>query len=152
MIFDNIKNCEMYYGVNSGFKKAFEFIKTAVAENYDLGRYEIDGENIYASVQEYDTKVIEGSAFEGHENYIDVQYIVDGREIMGVLEISKAVLKDEYDPEYDVTFYNRSESASYCVVESGDFCIFYPHDTHSPGVAFNNIPSKMRKIVVKIHV
>ena len=27
MIFDNIKNCEMYYGLNKGFKAAFDFIK-----------------------------------------------------------------------------------------------------------------------------
>ena len=30
MIFDNIRNCELYYSVNKGFEKAFDFIKKAV--------------------------------------------------------------------------------------------------------------------------
>ena len=30
MIFDNIRNCKMYYGVNERFEKAFNFIKKAI--------------------------------------------------------------------------------------------------------------------------
>ena len=32
MIFDNIRNCKLYYGVNERFEKAFDFIKKAVEE------------------------------------------------------------------------------------------------------------------------
>lgn len=152
MIFDNIKNCEMYYGVNPKFKKAFEFIKKAVEENVEVGKYEIEGKDIYASVQNYDSKLKENSSFEGHNNYIDIQYIIDGREIMGVMEIAHAEVRDEYNPDKDVTFYKDSETASCCVAGKGDFCIFYPHDIHRPGMAFNNIPSNVRKIVVKVHI
>lgn len=152
MIFDNIKNCKMYYGVNSKFEKAFEFIQKAVDEKLETGKYEIDGKEIYASVQNYDSKLKENAKFEGHKNYIDIQYIIDGRELMGCLEISKADTKSEYNPEKDVTFYNESEIASYCVAEQGDFCIFYPHDIHCPGVAFDNSPTNVKKIVVKVHI
>ncbi len=152
MIFDNIKNCEMYYGVNSKFEKAFEFIKKAIEENLEIGKYEIDGKEIYASVQNYDSKLKENCSFEGHENYIDIQYIVEGCEVMEFLDISKAVIRDEYNPQKDVTFYKESEIASYCVVEQGNFCIFYPHDIHRPGVALNNLPSNVKKILVKVHI
>ena len=56
MIFDNIKNCKLYYGVNDGFEKAFDFIKKAVEENLEVGKYEIDGTNVYGLVQAYDSK------------------------------------------------------------------------------------------------
>ena len=152
MIFDSIKNAELYYGVNPKFEKAFEFIKKAVSENAEVGNYEIDGRDIYAFVQSYDSKLSENSSFEGHKNYIDIQYIIDGRELMGTMDISKAVVKGEYNPDKDVVFYNESDDASYCIAQKDDFCIFYPHDIHRPGLAYNNVPSAVKKIVVKVHI
>ena len=71
---------------------------------------------------------------------------------MGFIEVSKSAINDEYNTEKDVTFYQESNSASYCIVKQGEFCIFYPHDIHRPGIAFNNLPSSVRKIVVKVHI
>ena len=152
MIFDNVKNAKMYYGVNPKFEKAFEFIKKAVEGNFEVGKYEIDSKEIYASIQSYDSKTLENAKFEGHKNYIDVQYIVEGRETMGCVEISKAKEKNEYNAEKDVTIYECSDIASYSVTEEGDFCIFFPNDIHAPGVAYNNEPSKVIKIVVKVRI
>lgn len=152
MIFDNIKNCKMYYGVNDKFEKAFEFIQKVIAEKFEVGKYEIDGEKIFAFVQNYDSKLKENSVFEGHENYIDIQYVIEGCEMLGVIDVSKADIKEEYNPEKDAAFYQESKLASYCIATQGDFCIFYPHDIHSPGVAFDNSPSNVRKIVVKVHI
>lgn len=39
MIFDNIENSEKYVAIDENFKKAFDFIKKAVTENYPSGRY-----------------------------------------------------------------------------------------------------------------
>lgn len=152
MIFDNIKNCKMYYGVNPKFEKAFTFIKKAMDEDAEVGTYEIDGKEIYAFVQKYDSKIKEDCAFEGHENYIDIQCVIEGCEVMGVIEASKATIKDEYNAEKDVAFYQESNDASCCIVKQGEFCILYPHDIHKPGVALNNLPSNVRKIVVKVHI
>lgn len=152
MIFDNIKNCKMYYEVNSGFEKAFEFIKKATEEDMESGKYEIDGDRVYGIVQNYESKLMKDSKFEGHEKYIDIQYILNGRELMGVMDISKAVVCDEYNAEKDVAFYEKSDLATYCIVGSGDFCIFCPHDIHSPGVAYDDTPSSVKKIIVKVKV
>ncbi len=152
MIFDNVKNCEMYYGVHPNFEKAFAFIQKAFEENLPVGKYEIDDKEVFASVQEYTSKLKENSGFEGHKNYIDIQCIMAGREIMGCVEISGAAIKKEYNAERDVAIYEKNEFATYCVAGKGDFCIFYPHDIHSPGVAYNDVPCEMKKIVVKVHI
>ncbi len=152
MIFDNIKNCKMYYGLNPKFEKAFDFIKKVATENTEVGKYEIDGKDIYAMVQSYQSKLEENCKFEGHENYIDIQYIVKGHEMMGTVDISRATVKTPYNPEKDVTFYENSDLASYCQAQDGDFCIFYPHDIHRPGMACENIQSDVKKVVVKIHI
>src|SRR2546423_457006 len=44
------------------------------------GRYDLDGERVYALVQQYTTKPVEQSQFEAHRRYIDVQYVHAGRE------------------------------------------------------------------------
>jgi len=152
MIFDNIKNCNMYYGLHDGFEKAFDFIKRAVKEDLETGKYEIDGDKIYAFVQNYNSKLMEDSFFEGHEKYIDIQYILDGCEMLGYMDISKSVLKEKYDDKKDVTFYEKGDKATYCIANKDDFCIFYPWDIHSPGVSCNNVPSDVKKIVVKVHI
>ncbi len=152
MIFDNIKNCKLYYGVNERFEKAFDFIKKAVSENMSAGTYEIDGKNLYALVQEYDTKTEDKCKFEGHENYIDIQYIISGCEMMGSTDISKAVVKTEYNPEKDLAFYENYYKASYVIAQDGEFCVFFPHDIHRPGMAYEDIPSAVKKIVVKVHI
>ena len=142
----------MYYGVNPKFKKAFEFIKKVVQEELEAGKYEIDGKDIHAIIQSYDSKLKENARFEGHENYIDIQFIADGCEMMGDVDISNAVIKDAYNPEKDVAFYEDNILASYCVAQKGDFCIFYPHDIHRPGMAINDKPSKVKKVIVKVHI
>ena len=46
------------------------------------GRHEIDGEEVYASVQRHFTKPVAERQYESHRKYIDIQYIHTGREIM----------------------------------------------------------------------
>lgn len=149
MIFDNMKNKELYYGVNEKFEEAFKFIEKAVAENLPVGKYEIDGQELYASIQEYNSKLPENGKFEGHRNYIDIQYIISGIEAIEVVDISKAVLETEYNEAKDVELYNDNEKANRCVIEAGEYGIFFAHDIHKPGLAFDT-SSPVKKIVVKV--
>jgi len=152
MILDNMKNCEMYYGVHEKFEKAFEFIKKAIAENMEVGKYEIEGDNLRASIQVYDTKTADKSKFEGHENFIDIQCVISGCEMMGCTDISKAEIETPYNSEKDVAIYKNNYKASYCTVQDGEYCIFFPHDIHRPGMAYEDLPTPVKKIVVKVHI
>lgn len=150
MIVDTLKNCGTYYGSNERFKAAFDFIKKAVKENLPVGTYEIDGRNLFAFIQEYETKLPEESAFEGHRNYIDIQYIVSGTEVMMVADISK--MKESCEYKEDIVFFDDYEKASICVIEAGKYGIFFPWDAHKPGLCFGEKPEKARKIVVKVRI
>lgn len=152
MIFDRFENYKTYCNMNSKFEKAFEFIKKAIEENLEVGNYEIDGKEVYAFIQCYDTKLKDERVFEGHKKYIDIQYIMDGCEVMGVLEGSNVIPKEEYNEEKDAAFFEKGGIPSYFVAEKGDFCIFYPQDIHSPGIAYNNEPSNIKKLVIKVHI
>lgn len=152
MIFDNMKNLELYCGANEKFKKAFDFIKTAVAENKPVGKYEIDGDELYASVQSYDSKLAKDAKFEGHKCYIDIQYIVKGQEQMQVADVSKMQANTEYNEVKDCTFYENSDAASTLIVGEGDYAVFFPHDIHRPGMSVNENPAPVEKIVVKVKI
>ena len=56
MIKDNLKNAESYHKLGEGFKKGFEFLKTADMKNLENGKYQIEGDDIFVSVQDYTTK------------------------------------------------------------------------------------------------
>lgn len=152
MIFDNLKNAEKYIGCNPKFKAAFEFLNKALAEELPVGRYELDGAELFAFIQEYTTKLPNETQFEGHRNYIDIQCLVSGLEVMESVDISEAQVKVEYDPEKDIGFWEDHPKALRAVFGAGDFAVFYPHDLHKPGMCKDAQPAAAKKIVVKVKV
>ena len=149
MVYDSIKNCKTYYGMHKNFEKAFDFIKKAVSENLAVGKYELDGRELFASVQEYDSKTDEQAKNEAHKNYIDIQYVVSGTEIIESVEIEKATPNTEYNAEKDVMFYDKSEDAVTLILTEGEYAILYPQDVHRPGLCVGT-PATVKKIVVKV--
>ena len=152
MIIDNINNCEKYYDVNPRFRKAFEFIKKAVEENLGVGKYEIDGTDVYASVMENVTRDEAECKYEGHKNYIDIQFIASGIEVMQFADISRMSSNTEYIQERDIMHFNNFDKASIAVIKDNEYAIFFPNDIHKPGVAFDEKKMHVKKIVVKVHV
>lgn len=150
MIFDNIKNCEMYYGLNKGFKAAFDFIKKATEEDLPVGKYEINGTEVYGLVQEYTAKAPQDCKIEAHKNYIDIQYVVSGVEVITAFDIAKATPTSDYNPEKDIQFYEYNEKSADCTVESGEYLILFPNDVHRPGMAVEGNAVPVKKIVVKV--
>ena len=152
MIIDNLKNSRLYYGVNPGFETAFKFLEKALAEDLPVGRYELDGDRVYAMVQAYDTKPSEAGVYEGHERYIDVQFIISGIECIEFVDISKAAVKTPYDPSKDAAFFENCPASGKAVFEAGEYGIFFPHDIHKPGRIFGDTATAVKKVVVKVKV
>ena len=150
MVFDNLKNCELYYGMHPNFKEAFDFIKKALDENLEAGKYEIDGKELWASVQEYTSKLENDAKAEAHKNYIDIQYIVSGTEVIEGFDISYATPKSEYNDVKDVMFYEDFANAGKGILNANEYGIFFPHDVHKPGMCLNGKQDTVKKIVVKV--
>ena len=148
MIYDNYSNKEKYYAMHDGFKLGFDFIEKAISENLAIGKYEIDGKRVWASVQEYLSK--DEAKAEAHRKYIDIQYIVCGREQMKCACIDTCQTKVEYNEEKDVEFFEPASSVT-MVCEKGDFAIFYPNDVHTPSLKITE-NEQVKKIVVKVQL
>ena len=81
MIIDRIQNRAYYEGMHPDFSLAFDWIERAMREEPPTGRYALDGDRVYAMVQEYEGKE-DHEIFEGHRRYLDIQFILSGRESM----------------------------------------------------------------------
>ena len=150
MIFDNIKNRAIYEKMNDRFVLAFDFIEKVTREGAQIGRYELCGSDLFAMVQEYEPKEDSG-IFEAHKNYIDIQYILSGKEYMECAKEENCEISTPYNPEKDIALYTCDGYRQSLDCEEGDFAIFYPQDIHKPGVKLWE-SRLVRKIVVKVRV
>ena len=146
MIKDNIKYCDLYKGVNPGFPAAFAFLKEAIAEAKDVGRYELGG-GVFALVQSYDSKPADACKIEAHKKYIDIQCVLKGRELFGVADLSTQTLYEDKFEEKDVAFYHGE--VDLLTLTDGDFVIVFPEDAHRPQQGDG---SHVEKVVVKVPV
>jgi YhcH/YjgK/YiaL family protein len=146
MIIDQIGNAHLYYAVHPQFKRAFEYVNQIDINTIAAGRYEIDGEAMYALVQEYDSKLKEEGKWEAHRRYIDLQYVVKGVEGIGYANIHD-LKQEEYDTAKD--FLPLQGEGDLITVRSGSFVLLFPEDAHMPGMAIGT-PAPVKKIVLKI--
>ncbi len=151
MILDQAKNLNLYknLGVGDRYAKAIAWLQTNDLASLAVGTYEIDGRDVYAMVQEYETVPWEQQAFETHDDYSDIQYVVKGKEVLGYARRDDLVVKDAYNDKKDITFYENTDQCVRCDCTDGDFLIFFPTDGHKPKTASGE-PSPVKKIVVKV--
>lgn len=98
---------EASYNYNSeNFKKAFKWLKETNLEELTPGNYPIDGDKVYANVQEYDSMPYDECLFEAHRKYHDIQYVVEGEEEFGYTEVEGLEIKIPYDDKKDLMFLN----------------------------------------------
>lgn len=152
MIFDTLKHCEFYEGIHEKFAEAFAFLEEATRKDLPVGRYELDGDRLYAMVQEYETKSANESRFEGHRRYIDIQYLMRGTEAVEMIDLSLAEEDGAYSNEKDVGFFKDHSSSTRAVLHAGEYGIFFSHDIHKPGLSLGSAPTSVKKIVVKVKI
>ena len=145
MIFDTLENIGNYKGLGRD-TTALEYIAKTDFTDLELGKYEVDGDNIYFMVQEYETHPLTAVA-EAHEKYIDIQLVLSGVEYMGVAPISCEKKLVQVKEGKDCSLYECESDQ--VTLNPGRFAVLYPKDSHKPGVAKGE-PTQVRKIVVKV--
>lgn len=137
----------LYHPVHPLFAQAFKYLTTTSFNDFEPGRYPIDGNNLFALVNEYLTK--NDGQLEGHQQYIDIQFMVSGSEKMGFAPLNGQKETIAYNAEKDIAFFEGESSM--VKVEPGMFAIFFPNDLHLPGIKTDK-PAPVKKIVVKVKV
>jgi YhcH/YjgK/YiaL family protein len=150
MIVDTIQNASKYFSAHPLLAKAFQYISQTDLSTIEMGRYEIDGENLKAifSNKKGMTAAESIAKFECHDKHIDIQLCINGKETIGWKPREECLKpKGDYNPEKDVRFYD-DEPDMYFQLIDGQFAIFFPEDVHAPMIGEGEI----KKLVVKVKI
>jgi len=169
MILDRIDNTRLYIGLYAGFARAFDILTDKTLSQKQDGKYAVDGDKIYYTIQRYTTKPMFSSRrngdamlspqaclgvssnLEAHRKYIDIQFLLSGVEILGYAPLKGLTTAQEYNPQKDIAFFNTPKEITKVKLEPGLFCILFPDDAHLPGCQLAG-PTEVRKVVIKVQM
>jgi YhcH/YjgK/YiaL family protein len=150
MITSVLAQLHWYKIISPNFEKAIEYVLSSDFTKMDSGKYLIDGEEVFAIVNEYTTKPLSECDPESHRDYADIQIMITGTERFGYAPLVDQPETMPYNPEKDVALYSiPEEMLNYITLPAGQFIIFFPSDIHQPEV-FLHQPAAVKKVVVKV--
>jgi YhcH/YjgK/YiaL family protein len=137
-----------FLGSNPVWARCLAWLRGLTPET-PLGRHPFGIDDLWASVQEYETRPREECRFESHRDHVDIQYTIAGSEIIDWIE--RGVLEPDGDFADDVQFWSPPGGGfSALAQEPRRFAVFFPADAHRPKVMAGK-PGLVRKAVIKIH-
>jgi biofilm protein TabA len=150
MLIDDLSNASKYYGLSPYVATALQWLEAHKGElaGMENGRYDIDGDNVYAIVNSYDTKPLGDCGWEAHLKYCDIHYSVSGSERIGYQYRSRMLETQEYNSEKDYALYVGS--GDWITVHEGSFCLLLPDDIHAPGAIAGEHRMHLKKVVIKL--
>jgi YhcH/YjgK/YiaL family protein len=152
MITSTLSQLHWYTIIGPNFEKAIQYVLATDFSGLETGKYPIDGDTVFAIVNEYTTKPLSECDPESHQDYADIQIMINGAERFGWLPLTDQVASIPYDEERDVAFYTLAEEdLNYITVKAGQFILFFPTDIHQPEV-FVRQPDLVKKVVIKVAV
>ncbi len=151
MIKNSLKHIKYCYNLSNKMELGLEFIEKNNLKLFENGKYNILGDDVYANIQDYQTKPQNECQWEAHRKYIDIQFIIEGKEQIGIGEIQNFRTIEHYNQEKDVEFLSTSLPQEIFLLKENDFVILYPHDVHKPQICVEH-PDYVKKAVVKVRL
>ena len=118
------------------------------------GRHDIAGDEIYANVMEVTTMLPAEKQFEAHHRYIDIHYVIEGTELIGVAPVGECPVVQEYAEADDYSLHTDPADparVSWALLKAGELCVTPPADAHKPACAADG-PTHLKKACVKVLV
>ena len=151
MILDHLDSALLYNNLGQRIAIGLALLNEESVRDAAPGKYEVEGENLFYIVDEYETKPVEEGRFEIHRKYLDIQYIISGEERIGVAPLEGLIEETPYDGKQDLAFYKYEPAMSKLVLKQGMFAIFWPNEPHMPGRSIDKAGT-VKKIVIKVRM
>lgn len=150
MIYDKLDNIETYAGILEDILLGLKWLRD-VSPDVEKGVYEINP-RVKAIVSEYTTKEVNENGYEAHREYIDIQYLISGGEVVGSLPLEYLKEIKPYNKECDAAFYvGIGISHQELLLGNGYFAILFPQEGHMPQLSVCK-PQLVKKVVIKVKV
>ena len=129
---------------------AIKQVKKFDLESLSVGRYELtDGS--YFMVEEYITKKEYPCRLQSHKKYIEVQWILQGQEMIKIYDIDKLIPQISYDLDKDIAFWKSVDNMTQILLSSGSYVVLYPNYAYTSSIMVKE-QSAVRKIVIKVKI
>lgn len=152
MIYDTIFYAKRYRGIHPGIDRVLEEVTAYTPDNYPGGRINLEGDNLYLNLAEYDTHSMREGMAEAHQEYIDVMYMVEGSEVIYVKPVDRlSYVTREYDPAIEALLADIDKDCCEIRLEKGDFIILFPEDAHAPA-CYADRQEHVKKIIGKVKI
>lgn len=151
MILDTHDNLPNYAPIFRGIDPAPVFDWLRQCRDIAPGtKVEFAGDKLFAKTLRQDTGARDAFKWETHREYIDLQYILGGGEIIEWTPAAKLVADVSYDEATDFQYYAPAAADALLTMQDGLFTFLFPADGHKPLVA-DGTNRHVHKVIVKIH-
>ena len=138
------KDIKKYAPLLPGIEEAFDAVNAL--ESYEPQTCNLtNGNRFFVCVG----TTIAPDVAEAHRKYMDIQYIVKGKEVMGWADLADCQPATEFSEEKDIGMY--SGDFNYITINEGMCYVVFPEDAHMPGRHLD-VPNDFVKVVVKLKV
>lgn len=146
MIVSDLKSSDRIEPLHPLFKTLFDYVKSHDLLHAELGRIEIEGENLYVNNVSAEGVDAEKQPLEAHRAYIDVHILLEGEERIGWKPLEEVAQElKPYDAAGDCALY-ADRPGTYVDLHPGEFVVVYPEDPHAPLIG----KGKIRKLIAKV--
>lgn len=149
MVFGNLKDRKAFGYLPAALRTCLDYAAEKDMLSFANGRHDIDGDNIYVNLMEYETTQPENRIWEAHKEYLDVHMVLSGREQLDLNFIRNMAL-GEYVPAEDFLPMDGEKKTS-VIMQPGDFLVCWPEDAHRTAIAVNG-PETVKKAVFKVKI
>lgn len=160
MLYGNINN--EFFSVQlkllpSPLASALQFLKDNDLNNHEAGKFDItlNGVDMILQVLDIETKERNKLLPEIHRKFIDVQFLCSGGPENAAYyndDGTNKIHENLLNSQRDICFYENNNNVREGLIplEVGTFAVYFPWDVHVPAIAVDNVPAKIRKIVIKV--
>lgn len=145
-----VKKIKQKSNIDKRIKYAVNYLENIKHNEINVGKYIVDDE-FYYQVLEYTTKLEEECKLESHKKYVDIQFLIEGEEVIKVADTSSLELLSEYSEENDIMQWippKRMMSITLC---PDSHIILYPENAHMGCINLKG-NCKVKKIIGKLRI
>ncbi|MDE8062012.1 YhcH/YjgK/YiaL family protein [Erysipelothrix rhusiopathiae] len=142
MIYDDISNAHLYFGINTKLDEVLVDIQTALSE---------PSSTLIKNFINFKTGLEAEKSFELHRVYYDVHVVLEGTESFKMTHKDQLIHQTDYDEEHDILFGDSIEHCLEGYIKPGMFVVFFEHEAHKVG--YDPVGNtSISKIVYKVRV
>lgn len=144
MITDTLANLPRYRGLHPYLDLVMDELERMDLHSLPDGRHQIMEDIAHVNLSTH--ALGQGGMWEAHQEYIDLQLVLEGEETLRYIPLDALADCSGYDCDQDIILSRDPQPGSQLTLTAGMFALLYPGEAHQAGIG----QGRLRKAVFKI--